>query len=352
MPKKLLLSLSPCIAAALLISGCSQTTTQPEADTTEGAAVALLNQSYFGVLPCASCPGIDTHLDLLADGSYFLTETYQDRPDGNVSQLGRWTREDDRLLLQGKDRVLIYFATDSGGWLQADIQGRPIVSELNYSIEPQGWKPAEVTGSVEGMLTYMADAASFIECSTGKRFPVIMTEGWLPVERAYLASSSAGGSYLNTLADVTFKWTSPEEGLTRHHLYFNHLQQTLPATTCGSPIEALENYEWDLVELQNTQPEQLEALQTRPYIKFSGQQLSGHTGCNAMAGQFNLEGERLQLSQVASTRMYCESAAQIENTFLQILEKASYSSLEGENWSWYDQDMLKLASFTRKIALD
>ncbi|WP_417584552.1 META domain-containing protein [Nitrincola sp.] len=351
MPKTLSLSLSSCIAA-LLISGCSQTATQPVADTTEGAPVALQNQSYFGVLPCASCPGIDTHLDLLADGSYFLTETYQDRPDGNVSQLGRWTLDNGQLLLQGQDRELIYFATDSGGWLQADIQGRPIVSELNYSLEPQGWKPAEVTGSVEGMLSYMADAASFIECSTGKRFPVIMTDEWLSVERTYLASSSAAGSYLNTLADVTFKWITPEEGAPRHHLHFNHLQQTLPATTCGSPVESLEHHEWDLVELQNTQSEQLEALQTRPYVKFSGQQISGHTGCNAMAGQIKLEGERLQLSQVASTRMYCEQAAQIENTFLQILEKASYSSLEGESWSWYDEDMQRLASFTRKTALD
>lgn len=352
MPKTLLLGLSSCITAVLLISGCSQTVTQPLADTEEGAPAVLQNQSYFGVLPCASCPGIETHLDLLADGHYFLTETYQDRANGNLSQLGRWTLDDDRLLLQGQKRALIYFATDRGGWLQADIQGRPIVSELNYSIEPQGWTPAEVTGSAQGMLIYMADAATFIECSTGKRFPVIMTEGWLPVEQAYLASSSAGGSYLYTQADVTFKWTTPEEGATRHHVNFNSLQQTLPASTCGSPVAALEHYEWDLVELQGIQSGQLEALQTRPYVKFSGQQISGHTGCNAMAGQIKLEGERIHLNQLASTRMYCEQVAQIEHIFLQMLESASYSSLEGDHWSWYDEDMQRLASFARKTTLD
>ena len=352
MPRKLLLSLSSCIAAALLIGGCSQKVTQPETEVAGDSPTALQNQSYFGVLPCASCPGIDTHLDLLADGSYFLTETYQDRPDGSVSQLGRWTLEGDRLLLQGKDRVLIYFATESGGWLQADTQGRPIVSEMNYRIEPQGWKPAEVTGPVQGMLTYMADAAMFIECSTGNHFPVIMTEEWLPVERTYLASSSAGGSYLNTYADVTFKWTTPEEGASRHHIHFNHLKETLPATTCGSPTDALEHYEWDLVELQGIQPDQLTSMHTRPYVRFSGQQISGHTGCNAMAGEIKLEGERMRLSQVASTRMYCEPVAQIEQSFLQMLENANYSSLEGERWSWYDEDMQRLASFTRKTTLD
>lgn len=352
MPGKLLLRLSSCIAVALLIGGCSQKVSQPETEAAGDLPATLQNQSYFGVLPCASCPGIDTHLDLLADGSYFLTETYQDRPDGRISQLGRWSLEGDRLLLQGKDRVLIYFATASGGWLQADTQGRPIVSELNYSIEPQGWKPAEVIGRVQGMLTYMADAAMFIECSTGNHFPVIMTEGWLPVERTYLASSSAGGSYLNTYADVTLKWTTPEEGANRHHLYFNHLKEALPATTCGSPTDALEHYEWDLVELQGIQPDQLTSMYTRPYVRFSGQQVSGHTGCNAMAGEIKLEGERMQLSQVASTRMYCEPVAQIEQSFLQMLENAKYSSLEGERWSWYDEDMLRLASFTRKTTLD
>lgn len=352
MTKKLILRLSACIAAMLLLGGCSQKAIQLEADVAGDLPTILQNQSYFGVLPCASCPGINTHLDLLANGSYLLSETYQGKADGSVSQLGRWTLEGDRLLLQGKDRVLIYFATDSGGWLQADIQGRPIVSELNYRIEPQGWKPAEVSATVQGMLTYMADAASFVECSTGNRFPVMMTEGWLPVERTYQASISAGGSYLNTHANVTFKWTTPEEGATRHHVHFNYLQETLPATTCGSPTDALEHYEWDLVELKNTPPDQLITMQTRPYVRFSGQQISGHTGCNAMAGQIKLEGERMQISQIASTRMYCEPVAQIEHAFLQMLENAKYSSLEGERWSWYDEDMLRLVSFARKTTLD
>ena len=33
---------------------------------------------FSGTLPCASCPGIDTRLELQADGPYKLTEVYQD----------------------------------------------------------------------------------------------------------------------------------------------------------------------------------------------------------------------------------------------------------------------------------
>lgn len=345
------LSLSACIAAALFIGGCSSVST-PATDVSEVAestTAQRVNQSYSGLLPCASCPGIETHLDLLSDGTYFLTETYQDRPEGQFSRLGRWEIDGERLLLHhGHDNTLIYFATDNGGWLQADTQGRPIVSQLNYELSPLGWQPAEVSLELDGMLTYMADAAFVVECSTGQGFPVVMTEPWLDIERTYLASSSAGGSYLHTRAQVTLNWETPEEGPARHQLRFQQLKETLPATTCGSPLADLEHHEWDLVELDGITPDALQAMHTRPFVRFSGQQLSGHSGCNVLAGPIQLEGERLTLGPVASTRMLCQDVAEIEFRFLQLLEQASYSSLEGTQWSWYDEDMTRLASFRRK----
>ena len=348
-------SLSSCVLAAILMTGCSSSAT----DATQKAGQEVMrnsgttsisgNQSYVGILPCANCPGIETQLDLLANGTYFLTQTYQDRPDGTFTRMGFWDVDDDRLVLHhNQDGNLIYFATTNGGWLQADTLGNPIVSELNYTLDPKGWQPTQVKKEITGMLTYMADAPSIIECSTGLRFPVVMTPEWLEVERSYLASSNVGGSYLHTTAQVSLTWETPEEGPARHHLRFENLQSMHAGITCGSPINELEHFEWDLVELDGVIPSDLEALLVRPYVRFSGQQLSGHSGCNVMAGPIHLEGDQLSFGAIASTRMFCQDAAEIESRFLQTLEQAVYSSLEGQYWTWYDEEMKRLASFARK----
>ena len=355
MSQTLRYSLSGCLLTAILMTGCSSVSTDAtqatgqEAARPSGTTSISGNQSYFGIMPCANCPGIETQLDLLANGTYFLTQTYQDRPDGTFSRMGLWEIDADRLILHnGQGDNLIYFANETGGWLQADTLGNPIVSQLNYTLAPTGWQPEQINTEVQGMLTYMADAPSFVECQTGLRFPVVMTPEWIDIERAYLASSTTGGNYLHTLADVSLTWETPEEGPARHHLRFEHLKRILPATTCGSPITELENHEWDVVELDGFAASDLDAMLVRPYIRFSGQQLSGHSGCNVMAGPIQLEGDHLSFGPIASTRMFCQDAAEIESRFLQLLEEAVYSSLEGQHWTWYSEDMKRLASFERK----
>ncbi len=355
MSKTLRYGIPSCMLTALLVSGCSNVDHDSSAVTTDEAlrpassTVLTGNQSYFGVLPCANCPGIETQLDLLEGGTYFLTQTYQDRDDATFSQMGLWEIEGDRLILHhGQHDTLIYFANETGGWLQADTLGNPIVSQLNYNLEPKGWQPAKIQKQINGMLTYMADAPSLVECSTGLRFPVVMTPEWLEVERAYLSSTSSGGNYLHTQVEVSLTWETPEEGPTRHHLRFNQLQEMLPATTCGNPVSELEHHEWDVISLDGIAPAELEEMSIRPYVRFSGQQLSGHSGCNVMAGPIKLEGDHIDLGPIASTRMFCQDAAEIESRFLAMIEKAEYGSLEGQHWTWYDENMSRLVSFERK----
>ena len=355
MSQTLRYSLSSCVLAAILMSGCSSSATDATQETgqetvrTSGTTTISGNQSFFGILPCADCPGIETQLDLLSNGTYFLTQTYQDRPNGTFSRMGLWDIDGDRLILHHtKDDDLIYFANETGGWLQADTLGNPIVSQLNYTLDPKGWQPAQVKKEIGGMLTYMADAPSFVECQTGLRFPVVMTPEWLDVERSYLASISVGGNYLCTTAAVSLTWETPEEGPARHHLRFEDLKHMHLGMTCGSPTAKLEHHDWSVVELDGFFTADLAAVSARPFVRFSGQQLSGHSGCNVLAGPILLEGDHLSFGSIASTRMFCQDTAEIESRFLQILEEAVYSSLEGQHWTWYDEDMKRLASFERK----
>ena len=94
---------------------------------------------FTGTLPCASCPGIDTRLELQADGPYKLTEAYQDEAGPPVVTEGTWTVEDEgkRVLLDPDsksepDRSYEIVSNDEIRLLGAD--GKPAASGLDYSL--------------------------------------------------------------------------------------------------------------------------------------------------------------------------------------------------------------------------
>ena len=94
--------------------------------------------TFAGTVPCADCPGIDTHLAINADGTFTLEETYRDRGAGHKST-GTWTIEADgkRLLLDPdtKDAADRHFEIVSKDEVRMlDTEGKPIASELNYSL--------------------------------------------------------------------------------------------------------------------------------------------------------------------------------------------------------------------------
>ena len=94
--------------------------------------------TFAGTVPCADCPGIETHLAIDADGTFRLDETYQDR-DAGVQTTGTWTIDADgkRLLLDPdtKDAADRHFEIVSKDEIRMlDVDGNPIASELNYSL--------------------------------------------------------------------------------------------------------------------------------------------------------------------------------------------------------------------------
>lgn len=96
--------------------------------------------TFSGTLPCASCPGIDTRLELLADGPFKLTETYQGEAGAPVVTEGSWTVEDGgkRVLLDPnskseQDRSYEIVSNDEVRLSGQD--GKPVNSQLNYSLK-------------------------------------------------------------------------------------------------------------------------------------------------------------------------------------------------------------------------
>jgi len=98
--------------------------------------------TFSGTLPCASCPGIDTTLVLNPDGTYAITETYQDEAGAPAEMDGTWTVEVDgkqiRLDPNSKSEDDRLFAIDSDDRItQLSADGTPAESGLDYGLERQ-----------------------------------------------------------------------------------------------------------------------------------------------------------------------------------------------------------------------
>ncbi|PQQ27171.1 copper homeostasis/adhesion lipoprotein NlpE [Photorhabdus luminescens] len=178
MNKKLLTALVAVGVSALM--GCKgnsaqQTGSQP------------VDQTFHGTLPCADCSGIDTTLLLDNDGTYILEQTYLDTRDGDQSffESGLWAKDGEKIHLTKSDDQKSYYLPKGENLVMLDIEGNKIESSFNYEL--QRVKPKKLAGEY----SYMADAALFTDCSTGKRYAV--TES-LDLEQGYHQVGVEGGT--------------------------------------------------------------------------------------------------------------------------------------------------------------
>lgn len=95
--------------------------------------------SFGGTLPCASCPGIDTTLQLDADGSYTLTEVYQEQEDGAFQSEGTWTAEADDMRIRldpasKADEDRLYAIESDDRLVQLGADGEPAAHPDDYAL--------------------------------------------------------------------------------------------------------------------------------------------------------------------------------------------------------------------------
>lgn len=112
---------------------------------------------YYGVTPCASCPGIETELTLTNDLNYNLTQKYIDSEVKN-SVMGKFSWEGNLIKLEGiKDHEApSRYKVEEGKIRQLDMNGKEITGKLannyvltkngNPSVEDKRWKLIELFG--------------------------------------------------------------------------------------------------------------------------------------------------------------------------------------------------------------
>jgi heat shock protein HslJ len=111
--------------------------------------------TYFGVVPCADCEGIETTVILKADGTFDLTQVYQGKSNlfnthGEVSE-----KNGNLVLTDAVNKNLLQLKIGEGILTQLDMEGNVIEGEhaANYiltkapeQLTAKVWKLAELNG--------------------------------------------------------------------------------------------------------------------------------------------------------------------------------------------------------------
>lgn len=64
--------------------------------------------TFEGKLPCADCPGLQTLIDLKADGTFQMEETYLERSESPMISKGTWILDKDLITFTTGDYSFIY----------------------------------------------------------------------------------------------------------------------------------------------------------------------------------------------------------------------------------------------------
>ena len=318
--------------------------------THRGTASQLgaLPASFAGVLPCADCAGIEHHLDLFPDSSYFLRTRYLGVEKGARSvfdEVGTWALVADaaRLELHGGDEYPGMFRVLGPSTLRKlDREGGDIVSELSYELlRQEAFSPIEPRLELRGMYQYMADAAVFEECLTGRRFPVATEADNVALERGYLDSAPSPGTPVLVSLEGQLAKRLPMEGDGRvWTLVPLRFDGAWPGETCGVRLASAELFDtyWKLTRVAG-RPVQVGHNEREPHVllRSEGHQLAGFGGCNRLLGTFEVDGASIRFGPLGATMMACQEGEETERALTQALERATSWQITGQHLELVDE---------------
>ncbi len=118
----------------------------------------------------------------------------------------------------------------------------------------------------------------------------------------------------------------------------------------GVPKERpLEKTYWVLTELDGKPIATInEAKKLHLLFDPESRTASGFAGCNQFSGNYNLEGKKLSLKNLATTRMFCQETMEIETRYLQALSETDSYKIE-EHVLFLNQGDQHLAKFQADV---
>ncbi|HSO83704.1 META domain-containing protein [Thiocapsa sp.] len=316
-----------------------------------GAHGLRLPATFRGTLPCADCPGVVHHLDLWPEQHYHMHREWLgggDKASRRRDEVGRWYADPARgaIVLHGASEMPLFWQIKGADRLrQMDMQGNPIESDRDYDLRSDGaLTPTELGGVfLLGMMTYAADAATFVVCLSGVRYPIAQEGDYAALERAYLDAQAAPGAPMLVHLEGGLAPRPAMEGPDRTSLIVERFIKVVPDRSCEASVStaSLTDTYWRLDALMG---EAVRAAHGRrePHIVLGGapdQRFRATVGCNQMIGGYALDGGALSFEPGAATRMACPPPLdQMERQLLEALAATRAFRLEGQRLVLTDAD--------------
>ncbi len=289
--------------------------------------------SWRGELPCADCAGVATTITLAPDGTFRRQAAYLGTNGGGdtiLTDIGRWTHAaaGTRVDLRGSAEAPSHYAVDADGALrQLDLEGNDIVSDLDYRLAavPEPFVVSHPSRLVAAF-SYMADAASAVECRSGLVFPVDMSGEYRTVERGYGASGTKPGApwVVRLKAHLDDRPAMEGDG-TVLSLVVDSLLGGNPDDACEAlrTQDAVAAHPWRLVALDGAEgplPLPADNRATFQWDRTEGR-FAGNSGCNRYSASGLLRGTALAAGPAIGTKMACLSpeANAVETRLLALL---------------------------------
>ena len=158
-----------------------------------------LPASWRGELPNAGGSTL-WQVDLAADGSYQLRQTWLNRPAPNTfDDIGRWRLEPSgqRLVLRGGREAPVFLQPLEGGAVlrKLDLEGQPIRSGHNDRLQRLAVpEPISPRLFLAGLFRLLPQGLTMQLCITGQRLPVALEGDYKRLLQAYRSAVTAGVS--------------------------------------------------------------------------------------------------------------------------------------------------------------
>jgi copper homeostasis protein (lipoprotein) len=259
------------------------------------------------------------------------------------------------LALVGARNAPLRFRIEAPARLRMlDLQGQEVVSQPSYWLtRTRSFTPVEPQLLLRGMYSYLADAGRFEECLTRWRLPVAQEADNATLERAYLAARREPGEALlvELAAQIALPPQMKAAGGALALVPFRFVG-VWPGETCGARFDTapLENSYWKLTRLGDA-PVIVGARQREPHLILRPEsgRLAGFGGCNRLLGGYWVDGERIELTPVASTMMVCPEGMDTEAALIDVLGRSATWGIIGEHLELFDASGGRLARFERRL---
>lgn len=291
----------------------------PTADARPGAAAA-------GDPAVETWLGDGVQLDLAPDHVFAARGL-----GGTGDRIGRWGQDGFAISLRDdRGTVVVGVADDGtlrlpgGGILRRTPAAAPLAPRLR----------------LRGSFVYMADAARFTECLTGRGYDVAMQGDYRALERAYAATGRQPAEPVIATLDGRLGSAPAMEGDgARPTLFVERFDQLWPRESCGTPLATASFTEtWWAVTRLGGEPVTAEMFQSEPHLVFreTGGRFAGSGGCNRIAGEWRSDGTSLTLRPGPMTMMACERGMDTERRLVDLMRRVHAYRIAGSHLELVD----------------